>query len=475
MARSAKAERELLRETWFAAGKSMAEVAGLMGQHLGVRPRTAWRYAAGWDQWKLVQQYRTNNPDARIDESRISRWESWPFGGSHPSLEALAGLALTLGHGCTLADLVDDDDRQHLSAAEIAVITATTAPAGEGIMVPDSRPTTADPAQDGEDEVHRREMLRLLTVVGAAVLLPAGPQPAAAGAPIVEFSRFNTHLWQVYALAPVKADVLPLVRRQLAVLADGLSRSPGPADRQQLCALAGDLFQLAGEIYFDADAYTDAAHCYHLAAQASREAGAYDQWACALTRHAYLSVYEKKFTDALPVLGLAATIATRGDSELSTRHWVSAVQGEVYAGLGDLDGCRRALDDAQEVTGLTGTIHNGGWLRFDGSRLPEERGTCYVTLGRPDLAETALSEALQHATSTRRHSSVLADLAIVGAQRRDLDQVLVHADAALAHAQGSGSAMIARKLLTLRPHLAPLMDDFRARELNDRITALTAA
>lgn len=475
MARSAKAERERLRETWFAAGKSMAEVTGLMGQHFGVRPRTAWRYAAGWDQWKLVQQYRTVNPGARIDESRISRWESWPFGGSRPSLEALAGLALTLGHGCTLADLVDDDDLRHLSAAEIAVITAATAPGGEGMMSLDSRPTTTGSAQEGDDEVHRREMLRLLTVVGAAVLLPTGPQPVAAGAPIVEFARFNAHLWQVYALAPAKADVLPLVRRQLAVLADGLNRSPGPADRQQLCALAGDLFQLAGEIYFDADAYTDAAHCYHLAAQASREAGAHDQWACALTRHAYLSVYEKKFTDALPVLELAAAVAVRGDSELSTRHWVSAVQGEVYAGLGDLDACRRALDHAQEVAGLTGTIHNGGWLRFDGSRIPEERGTCYVTLDRPDLAETALTEALQHATSTRRRNSVLADLAIAGAQRRDLDQVLVHADAALAHAQGSSSAMIARKLLTLRPHLAPLMSDPRARALSDRLTALTAA
>ncbi|WP_253870394.1 hypothetical protein [Promicromonospora umidemergens] len=475
MARSAKAERERLRETWIKAGKSMTEVAGLMGQHFGVRPRTAWRYAAGWDQWKLVQQYRTANPDARIDESRISRWESWPFGGSRPSLEALAGLALTLGHGCTLADLVDDTDRQHLSAAEKAVITATSAPGSKGMIVSDSRSTTTSPAQEGENEVHRREMLRLLSVVSAAVLLPAGPQSVAAAAPIGEFSRFNTHLWQVYALTPAKADVLPLVRRQLAVLSNGLNRSPGPADRQQLCALAGDLFQLAGEIYFDADAYTDAAHCYHLAAQASREAGAHDQWACALTRHAYLSVYEKKFTDALPVLELAAAVAARGDSELSTRHWVSAVQGEVYAGLSDLNACRHALDHAQEVAGLTSTIHNGGWLRFDGSRLPEERGTCYVTLGRPDLAETALTEALQHATSTRRRNSVLADLAIVGAQRRDLDQVLVHADAALAHAQGSSSAMITRKLLTLRPHLAPLMSDPRARELADRLTALTAA
>jgi hypothetical protein len=151
------------------------------------------------------------------------------------------------------------------------------------------------------------------------------------------------------------------------------------------------------------------------------------------------------------------------------------VQGEAFAGLGDLDACRRALDSAEQVAALTGTIHNGGWLRFDGSRLPEERGTCYVTLGRADLAETALTEALHHASSVRRRAGVLADLAVVGAQRGDLDQIITHADAVLIHAQETGSGMIARKLLDLRPHLRPLHTDPKIRELDARITTLTAA
>ncbi|WP_211341624.1 hypothetical protein [Myceligenerans xiligouense] len=279
----------------------------------------------------------------------------------------------------------------------------------------------------------------------------------------------------MYAFAPSKSDVMPLVRRQLSVLVECLRGSPGPSARQHLCTLAADLFQLAGEISFDADNYTVAAHCYHQAAQAGKDAGAHDLWACALTRHAYLSVYEKRFADAAPLLNLAATIATRGDSELSTRHWVAAVQGETFAGLGDLDACCRALDSAEEVAGLTGTVHNGGWLRFNGARLPEERGTCYVTLGRPDLAEAALAEALDHATSVRRRAGVLADLAVVGAQRGDLDQVITHADAVLKHAHETRSGMIARKLLDLRPHLRPLRTDLRVRELDARITTLTAA
>lgn len=118
---------------------------------------------------------------------------------------------------------------------------------------------------------------------------------------------------------------------------------------------------------------------------------------------------------------------------------------------------------------------DASWRAIGWASVPGDQEVDDVQVDRPDLAETALTEALQHATSTRRRNSVLADLAIVGAQRRDLDQVLVHADAALAHAQGSSSAMIARKLLTLRPHLAPLMSDPRARALSDRLSTLTAA
>ena len=53
----------------------------------------------------------------------------------------------------------------------------------------------------------------------------------------------------------------------------------------------------------------------------------------------------------------------------------------------------------------------GGWLRFDGSHLAEERGTCYLALGRADLAEAALTEALGQSVSLRRRGSLLTDLA----------------------------------------------------------------
>ncbi|WP_410658386.1 helix-turn-helix domain-containing protein [Amycolatopsis sp. lyj-112] len=332
------------------------------------------------------------------------------------------------------------------------------------------------------DDMNRRDLLRLFSATGAMLALPsaAGDATRAAAAAsggaldAAAAEEFVKHLWRVYGLASNKSQVLPLVRTQLDVLTDALRQSQAPAIRQRLCQLAADLFQLAGEIYFDGDRYTDAAHCYTLAADASKEAGAPDLWACALTRHAFIAVYERKFADAAPLLELAASLASRGDADLSTRHWVAAVQAETFAGLGDLDACQRALDTAAEVQHLTGQVHNGGWLRFDGSRLAEERGTCYVTLGRLDLAEAALADALTGPLTTRRKAGVLTDLAMIGVHRADPDQVITYAEAVLATARQTGSGVVARKLRGLQPHLAPLLADQNIQRLDAEIADLVS-
>ena len=109
-----------------------------------------------------------------------------------------------------------------------------------------------------------------------------------------------------------------------------------------------------------------------------------DLWACALTRHAFIGLYgDQCYEKTAPLVELARDVARRGDPQLSTRHWVPAVQAEVFAAIGDLDSCRRALDEAEEVHSLPGPVHNGGWLRFDGSRLAEERGSASRDPGAP--------------------------------------------------------------------------------------------
>ncbi|MFI5709760.1 hypothetical protein [Kribbella sp. NPDC051620] len=291
---------------------------------------------------------------------------------------------------------------------------------------------------------------------------------------MAELHSFNKQLWRIFVMATAKQAVYPLVTGQLGVLVERLKRTHHAATRKALCELTCDLFQMAGEVFFDNDQYTSAAHCYTLAAQAAREASSRDLWACALTRHAFISVYERQFADTVPMLASAADLAIRGDSALATRYWVSAVQAEALAGLGDLTGCERALDQAEHVRVLGANSQTGGWLRFDGSRLPEQRGTCYTLLRKPDQAETALQEALRLPVSLRRRGSVLVDLARVGVMRRDVEQTVRYATAALELTGESGSGVIARKLAGLNQQLSALDGELRLSELRQDISASLA-
>ncbi|MFC8721206.1 helix-turn-helix transcriptional regulator [Kitasatospora sp. NPDC057198] len=329
------------------------------------------------------------------------------------------------------------------------------------------------------DDMRRRDVLSLLAVTGSLISLPRFDSSVLRRSEVDELVAngpdLNSQLWRVFALSEPKSAVLPVVHHQLSRLVSGLERSLTEHQRQSLCAQAGDLYQLVGEVFFDSSQYVEAAHCYTLAANAGREAGDFDMWACALVRHSFVELYERRFKTAAPVLAAAAQIAERGDPQMSTRHWVAAVRAETYAGLGDSDGCERALAEAEQVHDLSGRAHNGGWLRFDGSRLAEERGTCYLALGKPDAAEEALTSALEQGLSPRRRGAVLAELAALGAERGDLDQVLHYSRQAITFVDRTGSGYIGKKLAGIRPRLAPLAGDSRAVELDHWISALSGA
>lgn len=183
-------------------------------------------------------------------------------------------------------------------------------------------------------------------------------------------------------------------------------------------------------------------------------------------------MYERQFERAEPLPGLVAQIAARGDTSLSTRQWVGSVHAQALAGLGDVTGCLRALELAESVTGLHGDIHNGGWLRFDGSRLAEERGACLVELGKPTEAEKALTVALRQGLSDRRRVGVLVDLAKVGAQLHDPERVATYTSAALNITQRSQSGVNAQRLNSLTPYLDQVPETAEVKTLRSRIIEL---
>ncbi len=386
-----------------------------------------------------------------------------------------------------------EQQAERRARAHATVRELTAVPPLKPEQVSPAFPAQEDPQRDlaacvsgvSSEDMMLRELLRLLSMIGVLVT-PSGtddqtdrldcsyvnPGRFDNGA-VDEYAMLNKHLWRVFALSKFKGTVLPLACNQLDAIVVGLGQSLGPLTHQHLCELASELLQLTGEIFFDANKYSDAAYCYTLAATASKEANVFDLWACAMTRHAFIEIYERHFDKAAPILELAARLARRGDKALSTRYWVSAVQAQVFAGLGELAACQRALDAAEGVRELSGDASNGGWLRFDGSRLAEERGACYVQLRCPDLAGATLGDTLHQNLSARRRVSVLTDLAIIGVQRGDVNRIITYADAALEVAEQTRSGFISRKLQDLQGHLVPLLGNSRVRLANQRIATLS--
>jgi len=199
--------------------------------------------------------------------------------------------------------------------------------------------------RDGEEDdvasdLNRRELLRLLAMTAPALAMvsgdPVDTERLAArtadcsAALLADYGKVNARLWRVYAQAAPKRAVLPLVNTHLAVIASRLRDADGTA-REELCVLASDLFQLSGEIFFDQNRYTDAAHCYTLAAHAAREARSADLWSCAMTRHSFIYVYSREFAGAVPMLDAATGIARKGDRSLSTWQWASCIRAQALA------------------------------------------------------------------------------------------------------------------------------------------------
>ncbi|MFD7664485.1 helix-turn-helix transcriptional regulator [Streptomyces sp. NPDC059788] len=392
-----------------------------------------------------------------VDRTTVCRWES---GRIAPQPPQRRGLASAL----------------EISLPELDALLSPPQCADRSNAGP-PRPSTSPDAGD-IDEMIRREFLRVLTVSGALAALPteeaAALTEAAPRETAADFARMNRHLWQVYQMARFKGSVYPVIHDQLATMNEALGENRGST--RPLLSAAADLFQLAGEIAFDGNRNSDAIASYVLAASAGKDAGAYDLWACALVRHAYVEMSEHRYHQAAQLLGAAARLAGRGDSGLSTRHWVASVQAEAYAGLGDLEACERAMDRAEAVRGLSGSSAEGGWLRFDGARLAEERGACYVQLGRLDPAEQALRDALEQTAlasgqSYRRRAAALTGLAAIGAKRRDAEQVVTYGREAVGLARASSSGYVARRLRALCDEFGPV-SDHRVVELRAEIGSL---
>ena len=409
-ARSAKASRDRVRDELLAAGLSVPAVAAGMADRFGLRPRLAWRYALDWPQWRLAQEFRVANPGLAVTESRISEWENWPYGGTKPTPEALAGLAVAFGHGCVPADLVDALDLTHLSRAEQALFARRGASATSPALVgnatngldfhPDWSLSLGEAMTMWQQDVNRRDFLLGAGFSASAYTIPAfrwltappAADPVGTGARVVgtpdvelvhQMLRAFREVDNRFGGGQVRDAVVRFLSTDVAALLQGrYDRAVG----SRLLSVAAQVTQLAAWTSYDIGRHATAQRYLTQALRMAAAAEDRPLGAEILAAMSHQAAYLRHGMEAVDLARAAERAATdSGIGALAAEAAVLEAQG--HAVLGDQAASAVALDRAERAFDKAENTATPQWLGyFDQSYLAAKFGQCFTALGRGDLA-----------------------------------------------------------------------------------------
>ncbi|MGH3874850.1 MAG: hypothetical protein ACRDSR_25660 [Pseudonocardiaceae bacterium] len=449
---SAKAERDQVRDRMRGYGCTVSQIATEMARRFNLRPRTAWRHALGWPQWKLAQRYNSRHCGARLSDNRVSEFEAWPHGGSPPSPRYLAQLAATYGHGCTPAALVDADDLEHLTPADRCLLTTGHPPLPGTTATLDTAPrvTVCEHADPG------RAVQRASGDTGVAWGSRRLVRCDARGLPVreevivaaEESARF--HRWS--ATTNVDDNVLDQMANDVAELARRYQIDPPATIFASLLGARDDVFTLiAGrqQPRHTTSLYKIAGQLCGLMAQATFDLGhphAADTHACTALHCAEMSghnplrafiryvqsnmaYWEGRYDEAAQLIESALPDATSGTALLR----LASQQARIHAARRQPGEVSRAL--ALAATAPTErTPDEPGILGFDAGTAAYYASEAHCTLGGTDHLDAAADwahTALDDLTGQSRPKALYLaaarfDLALAYLGRSELDAVGEH-------------------------------------------------
>ncbi|GAB3170990.1 hypothetical protein GCM10027059_38470 [Myceligenerans halotolerans] len=514
MATSAKARREQLREHLLSQGLTMRHVASEIAGTFRVRPRTAWRYAMGWPQWKLVQQLRAANPGFPISESRVSEWESWPYGGAKPSLTILGALAHTFGHGCTVGDLLDEADLDSYSTPERHVLNggALLAAGGSAALVraspvqgPQDRrthlaigpPMAVGPPSgsevEGDSDVERRGFIGL--VAKAAMVGLTGAEldririvPQAAPAPgrigdadvrnlesTVEFFRAQDDQFGGESVRSAVGGHLQWATRML-----DSSTSDDVRDRLR-CALA-DLHSLAGWVSFDTGAHKQANRHFANALVLAKESKEHALAAKVLWQMGRVYLHQKEPESAHKVFQLGQLAAQDANSPRAVS-LLCLGTAWAHADIGNAEQTKSLLSRASDELARDTNQATPTWLNFmTAAEIEGVSGMAYTALSAHDASFAELgahhasrSFKMRDDSDARSRASDLIAVAANNLRAGNVTEGVRIASDVLPRLESVRSSRLMDRLAWVQQGANLHPRNGEARELAEQITTLRAA
>ncbi|MGH3684699.1 MAG: hypothetical protein ACRDSM_06530 [Pseudonocardiaceae bacterium] len=434
----------------------------------------AWRFALGWTQWKVAQQYNAVHPGSRLSDHRVSEYENWPQGGAPPSLRYLARLATTYGHGCTPSQLVDVEDLEHFGPADRCLLMAS-ANGQEPVTLGHRADPDRAPGYRGGDTVSIRGSRRIVRCDARG--LPIREEVLMVAEESAQFRRWSaTTNVDDDVLEQMTADVAEIARREqigppatvFTSLVDArddvftlIAGRQQPRHTAGLYKVAGQLCGLLAMVTFD----LGHPHAANTHARTALRRGIRLHPAAGLRspRAVHMAYWDGRYDEAAQLVESGLPDAT------GTALWrLASQQARIHAARRQPGEVSRAL--ALAATAPTErTPDEPGVLGFDAGSAALSASEAHCALGGTepldaavDWARTALDEFSTEAEPKAMYvAAARFDLALAHLARGDLDAVSEHlapvlraTDAEYRTVPVIGRARSLNTLLAQRPDLA---------------------
>jgi transcriptional regulator with XRE-family HTH domain/tetratricopeptide (TPR) repeat protein len=471
------------------------------------------REEKGWSQERLAVELRRfavlhEGREAGVTGNMICKWEK---GDKKPSLRYQRLLRALFHRSSAELGFIEDDHGSTIAAASMQAAflgisegveqQAGNALAGNALTSGSSvnpldpgAPLLLGAVDTAGITVERRDFLRMVAAGGVAVVPVAAAAPSTpCTADDAPWERLSVALRQRSCVTPELAGqlaqhtaglfgleervparaLLGRVTGHLATLSQLLQSTTRSPLRRELASTAGETAALAGRLAFDTGDHASALAYYRVAIEAAREADDPALWACVLGYESYQPGGAGRHDQACALLAEAQRRLGTGPHPL-TRAWLAAREAEEQAAKGDGRAAMTALDRAQDAFDRAAPTDRVWTGFFDRGRLDGLRVATLTQLRRPTAAYAAANDALRAAgpAATKKRSLLLADIAEVHVQRRDIDAACRFAADALAIVAQTDFSVGLGRVRRVRDRLAPWQASQPVRDLDEQLRAL---
>ncbi|MFI2077441.1 MULTISPECIES: hypothetical protein [Streptomyces] len=229
----------------------------------------------------------------------------------------------------------------------------------------------------------------------------------------------------------------------------------------RLHGIIAELAQLAGWLAADLGLERRSRSCFLTALDAARTAGDRSLAAYVISCMSYRAAWSGRGEEALRLIRIARK-GSAGEEPGITQALLATRQARAHAGLGDETGCRRALEEAAELSQAGGPPADAPWAYWlSPAVMVADAGRAWLEIGRPRQAEWHLQHGIELLGDSQPRNRLLHCASL--------------AEARLARGEVDGAAEAAGDALDLTDTVTSLRATARLSELRGRFLRFDSA